>query len=87
MSSMPTRYERDDLESLIYTIWYLVGCDSLGYDGNELLESKRKGAAKAKMMVSGEMLFLLKAGISFMFEFFSKNVNISKRMTFAQHSM
>lgn len=66
MSSIPKRYERDDLESLIYTIWYLVGCDSLGYDGNELLQSKQKGEAKAKMVVSGEMLFfLLKARISF----------------------
>lgn len=61
ISPTPTRYERDDLESLVYTTWFLAGCDSLRSDGFELFQSKRKGEAKTKMMVSEEMLFLLKA--------------------------
>lgn len=46
------RYERYDLESLVYTTWFRAGCDSLRSDDYELFQSKTKGEAKTKMMVS-----------------------------------
>lgn len=58
ISPTPKRCPRDDLESLVYTMWFLAGCDSLRSDGYELLESKRRGEAKMKMMVSNEMFIL-----------------------------
>lgn len=84
------RYELDDLESLMYTMWELAGC--IGYKpyGLGLLQSKNENRVKSKVMVSKN---LQSVGIKSIFYchircsvYFRKNVVASRMMIFRKHS-
>lgn len=48
------RYPIDDLESLVYTIWYIAGVPMVSsgeYEGFGLFQSYKDGTAKSRLMV------------------------------------
>lgn len=85
------RNAMDDLESLVFSIWYIAGIPlgiSNEAEGKVLSREKKAGKAQERILVSEHFMQLLKTSSEFKlyenFPFCRHNVNISKTQRFSK---